>query len=225
MEGCNKSTEERLDSIERKLSAILWFSKHGVRDELNIIRYLISCILLNLYKTQQVNDYNFAIINSLLRKEQNKEKKENPLSSPKGRKENKKEKKLCKRCDTIEFEKFSLKATDYQALVNEYGVEVVTRGAVILDGYLKPTGRTLKDNYKKLKEWAISLAMKERINKQRTAIIMAGKSFDINSIEDRSTALKYIDSIPEYRRNIDKNVQTLIEKFELNKTAEVEENV
>lgn len=203
--------------MEKRLNSILWFIRHGMRDELAIIRYATSCILLNLYKTQKVNDYNFAVLNSSLRKE-NAQKKNTPTPL-KERKENKKEKKLSKveRCEVIEFENFSLKSVDYQALVNEYGVELVTRGAVILDGKIKRRGKPLKDNYRALKEWAIHQAMKERINKQRTAIIQAGQQFDIESITDRTMALKYIDTIPEYYRNIDKGVQMLIEKFNLQK--------
>ena len=210
---------KRLDTIEKKLNSILWFIRHGARDELAIIRYATSCILLNLYKIQKVNDYNFAVLNSGLRKEKTKEQKENTSIPLKERKENKKEKKLSKveRCEVIEFENFSLKAVDYQALVNEYGVEVVTRGAVLLDGKIKRRGKPLKDNYRALKEWAINQAMKERVNKQRTAIIQAGQQFDIDSITDRTMALKYIDSVPEYYRNIDKGVQMLIDKFELKK--------
>lgn len=182
--------------------------------ELLINRYMASCVLSNLYKMQEVMNYNFSVLNSTLK--ENKQEKKESSHTLKERKEIKKEKKILQG-GIIQFEKFSITNKQYEALVREYGIEIVTESCVLLDGYLKTTNRPLKDNFKKLKEWAISLSMKRRLNDLRTSIVMAGNTFDYKTIEDKKDALSYINSIPEYKRNIDKGVKYLVEKFELNK--------
>jgi hypothetical protein len=197
--------------LNRQLGAM------DIARELLINRYMLSSILTSLYRINASNNYNFGIIKSLLdggAKEKNKEKKESP-PTPKERKENKKEKKRLLEIDIIQFEKFSITHTQYEALVREYGVEIVTEACVLLDGYLKEKNRNLKDSYKKLKEWAIHLVLKDRMSSLRTDIMVASTNLDYTKINDKVQALKYINSVPEHRRNIDNGVKYLIEKFKL----------
>lgn len=190
-------------------------SNYDIARELLVNRYMLSCVLSNLYKMQEIMNYNFSVMNGKIRKEQNNEKKENP-QTPKERKENKKEKKLLQG-GIVDFEKFSITDKQYKALVREYGIEIVTESCMLLDGYLKTTNRSLKDNFKKLKGWAISLSMKRRLNNMRNSMLMSKNSLDYKAIEEKKDALSYINSVPDYRRNIDKGVKYLVEKFELDK--------
>ena len=173
----------------------------------------MSSILSSLYRIQQANDYNFKVLMGQA-KEKKKEQKENPLT-PKERKEIRKEKKRLLEVNIIAFEKFSVTIEQYDALVKEYGVEVVTEACVLLDGYLRTNNSNLKDSYKKLKEWAIHQAMKNRLNSLRSSIVQATTDIDYMDIKDSATALKYINSVPQHRRNIDSKVKYLITKFGL----------
>lgn len=195
-----------MSKLENKLGSV------DLVKELLINRYLLSSILSSLYRIQQANDYNFKVLMGQAKEKKN-EKKENPLT-PKERKEIRKEKKRVLELNIIRFEKFAITVEQYDALVKEYGVEIVTEACVLLDGYLRNTNRDLKDSYKKLKEWAIHQAMKNRINEIRTDIMQA-TSISYKDIEDKTTALKYIKSVPSHRRNIDSGVKYLIAKFNL----------
>jgi hypothetical protein len=190
-----------------------------VAKELLTIRYLLSVILSNLYRMNSCSIDNFENLFDLLqpRVEKTTEKKTEkkvPLASPQ-RKEIRKEKKRVKVVEQIQFEKFSIKATQYEALVKEYGVDIVTEACVLLDGYLIQTNRDIKDSYKKLKEWAIHQVTKKRLNDIRRDINIITTEVDYESIEDDITARKYIASVPNHRRNIDPAVKYLVNKFNI----------
>ena len=61
----------------------------------------------------------------------------------------------------------------YNGLIKEYGFEITSNACVLLDKLIAKTGRTFKNPYKKLKEWGINLAMKERISEYTDNIIRA----------------------------------------------------
>ena len=174
--------------------------------ELLVNRYLLSAVLSNLYKLD-------TMVGNKLNQIAKEKKNEKKISStPPKRKVRKKEK---EDAQAIYFERFSILPEQYQALIEEYGVEITTEACVMLDGYLKTTNTNLKDNFKKLKEWAIHLVMKERLSNLRADIMEASNDFNVEQIEDKVTALKYINSVPRYKRNIDKGVKYLVDKFKL----------
>ena len=94
-----------------------------IAKELLTNRYLLNVILTNLYKMQRVMANNFSVIESDLRKEKKNEKKEK--SHTLKERKVKKEKKRIEKESIIEFEKFSITSEQHEALVNEYGVDIV----------------------------------------------------------------------------------------------------
>ena len=97
----------------------------------------------------------------------------------------------------------------------EYGVEITTEACMILDGYLKNKSRDLKDNFRKLKQWAIHIAMKNRLSDVRKDIEQITTSIDVRTIEDVISAKKYIASVPPHIRNVDGDVKYLVDKFNI----------
>lgn len=171
-----------------------------VAKELLINRYLLNTVISNLYRINRCMVENFEY----LLKHIDCPKKGKPIK-----------KKEIARSERVQFEKFSITNEQYNALVNEYGVEVVTEACVILDGYLKTKSRDLKDNYKKLKQWAIHIAMKNRLSDVRQDIEQITSSIDVRDIGDVVTARKYINSVPSHIRNVDNDVKYLIDKFNI----------
>lgn len=184
--------------------------------ELMANRYLLNAIIASLYRIQLQFDHNFTLLyegmkkKGWIRKEEKKERSKERIK----RKELPKEKVLTTE-GRIEFEKFSLTGSQYQALITEYGVDIVTEACILMDGYLRNTLKRPKDTYKKLKSWAIHLAMKNRLNDIRRDIEVISTEIDPNTIEDRDTAMKYIANVPSHIRNIDPGVRALTEKFNL----------
>ena len=187
-----------------------------VAKELLNIRYLLGVILSNLYRMNSCSIGNFENLFELLQGErtETKQEKKEKLTA-KERKEIRKEKKKVKLVEQINFEKFTITATQYNALVKEYGIDVVVEACVLLDGYLKESNRDIKDSYTKLKQWAIHQVTKRRLNDIRRDINIITSEMDYESIEDEVTARKYIASVPSHRRNVEPSVRYLVDKFNL----------
>lgn len=184
--------------------------------ELLANRYMLNVILSTLYK--------LAIsIDDFLEVAKQKEKGligKRTKKEERTKEEIKKEKGLTKKKSVlnktrIEFEKFSLTARQHQALVREYGADVVSEACIMLDGYLRNRLTRPKDCYKKLKDWAIHLVMKERLRDIRRDINNINREIDYKAIEDKTTALRYIASVPSHVRNINPAVKYLVEKFNI----------
>lgn len=188
----------------------------NIARELLINRYMLSVILSNLFamdkKIAYFLDQDIKQRRQEIKQEKKEEKESNKVKEK--RKEINKEKKKAF-TETIQFERFSITSEQYQALVNEYGVEVTTDACVFLDGYLKETGLQVKDYYRKLKQWAIHLVMRDRLSSIRRDIQKITQDIDYKTIEDKDTARKYIISVPDHMRNIDPAVKYLVEKFDI----------
>lgn len=190
--------------------------------ELLANRYMLNALLSSLYRIQLQLDNNFRILakeKGLMGKRTKKEERT--------KEENKKEKGLTKKKmllsgGTIEFERFSLTARQHQALVKEYGADIVTEACILLDGYLRGRVKRPKDCYKKLKEWAIHLVMKDRLSDVRKDLSVIKTEVDYKAIEDKQTALRYIATVPSHIRNIEPGVKYLTEKFKLGEESEEE---
>lgn len=174
------------------------YNKFKITHELLVNRYMLSVILSNQYNLIEALQARERAYNKLLDKTTvSKLKKEKHI------------------VDTIEFNNFVLPSKQYQALLNEYGAEVVTNACVILDKYIQTSGVVLKQPYKKLKEWAINLAMREKLSDYTSTITQAITSMDYRVIEDKDMAIKYIAGTPIHMRNIDEGCKYLKEKFNL----------
>lgn len=184
-----------------------------IAKELLTNRYLLNVILTNLYKMQRVMANNFSVIESDLRKEKKNEKKEK--SHTLKERKVKKEKKRIEKESIIEFEKFSITSEQYEALVNEYGVDIVNEACVLLDGWFKEYNRDIKDNFKKLKQWAVHQVMKKRLRDVMADVVRITSHYDYKEIEDIAVARRYIANVPSHLRNLDYGVKYLVEKFKL----------
>lgn len=184
--------------------------------ELLANRYMLNALLSSLYRIQLQFDHNFSIIynamkeKGLIREEEKKERSKERII----RRELTKEKVMLTE-GLVEFEKFSLTGRQYQALIREYGADVVNDACILLDGYLRERLTKPKDCYRKLKDWAIHLVMKERLRDIRRDITVIKNEIDYKTIEDKATAIKYIASVPSHIRNIDPATKYLVEKFNI----------
>lgn len=174
------------------------YNKFNITHELLVNRYMLSVILCNLY----------TLIDAV-------QSKERMMSSLIDKKKQREVLKRQKQLDIIEFEHFAITNTQYRLLLDEYGAEVVTNACVILDKFIQNLGRPLKNPYKKLKEWAINLSMKDKLSEYTSTITQAITAVDYKTIEDEAMARQYIAGTPVYLRSVDEGCKYLMEKFNL----------
>lgn len=171
------------------------YNKFNITHELLVNRYMLSVLLTNIFNLIELLETKERTLKKLLPKEEQRLIK--PIK------------------DTIEFNNFTLSNKQYQALLNEYGAEVVSNACVILDKYIQSSGKNIKQPYKKLKEWAINLAMREKLSDYNSTICQAITAIDYQDIDTIENARKYIQGTPVYMRNIDEGCKYLKGKFNL----------
>ena len=171
------------------------YNKFNIVHELLVNRYMLTVLLTNVFNLIDLLETKERTLRKLLPKEEQNSIK--PIE------------------DTIEFNNFTLSNKQYQALLNEYGAEVVTNACVILDKYIQTSGKNIKQPYKKLKEWAINLAMRDKLSDYNSTICQAITNIDYHDIDTIENARKYIQGTPVYLRNIDEGCKYLKEKFNL----------
>lgn len=171
------------------------YNKFNIANELLVNRYMLSVLLTNVFNLIDLLETKEKTLKRLLPKEEQKNIK--PIK------------------DTIDFNNFSLSNKQYQALLNNYSAEVVSNACVILDKYIQTSGKNFKHPYKKLKEWAINLAMKEKLSDYNSTICQAVTAIDYHDIDTKENARRYIQGTPFYLRNIDEGCKYLKEKFDL----------
>lgn len=174
------------------------YNKFNIVNELLVNRYMLTVLLTNVFNLIELTSSKERTIQKLLDKQ-----------------EAKKINRLKKLEDMIDFNNFTLSNKQYQALLNEYGAEVVTTACVILDKYIEQTNKPINNPHKKLKEWAINLAMKEKLSDYTSTICQAITNIDYHDIDTIENARKYIQGTPVYLRNIDEGCKYLKEKFNL----------
>lgn len=174
-----------------------FISNLDIAKELVINRYMLSSLLTNVFM--------------LLDKVEEKERRISRIL---------KEKKLRRTMSTrtaemVNFTMFSIRASQYRALCNEFGNEIAANACVITDTYMKKTGTTYKDPYQKIRTWGIILAMKEKLGDYTNELASKILDFDYELIDNEDQAKQYIKAMPKYMRNIDKGCKYLREKFNL----------
>lgn len=174
------------------------YNRFQIAHELLVNRYMLTVLLTNVF--------------NLIDLVQTKEKSLTKLLDKETRKQIEKQKNIQ---DTIEFNNFSISNKLYQSLLNEYGAEVVTNACVILDKYIETSGKTLQRPDKKLKEWAINLAMKEKLSDHLADMTKVITNIDYRDIDTIELARSYIKGIPVYLRTVDEGCIYLKEKFNL----------
>lgn len=174
------------------------YNKFNITHELLVNRYMLSVILTNLY----------TLIDAV-------QSKDRTLSKLIDKKTYNSIVKQQQEINTIEFGYFTITDKQYRILVGEYGLEVVSNACVILDKYIQNLGRPLKNPYKKLREWAINLSMKERLSEYTSTITQAITSVNYEQIEDINMARQYIAGVPSHLRTLDEGCKYLKEKFNI----------
>lgn len=174
------------------------YTKLDIYRELLANRYMLSTLLVNLYNLMDMIDERDKIVNKALTKA--------------GRK---RLAKLKDKQDMVQFENFSITQQQHRALVKLYNPEIVNEACILLDKHIHNSGKTYSNPYKKLKEWGINLALKERLSDYTDKIIKATREVDYRIIEDKELALKYIYATPEWKRSIDEGCIYLRNKFNI----------
>lgn len=119
--------------------------------------------------------------------------------------------------DTVEFDRFSISSRFFNALVRQYGGEVVSYSCVQLDSYLKRTAKELSPEKIRsmLKDYAEMYTSKKKASDALADAINITLSMDYKLIDNEVTARQYIEGTPWYERDISEGCIYLKEKFNL----------
>lgn len=122
--------------------------------------------------------------------------------------------------DAVAFDRFTISARYFNALVKKYSAEVVSYSCIQLDKYLKTTNKQLTDTSirRKLKENADIYVGRKRASESLAEAIQVTMSIDYKLINDEATARQYIQGTPWYSRSIDEGCIYLKERFNINDT-------
>lgn len=119
--------------------------------------------------------------------------------------------------DTVEFDRFSVSSRFFNALVHQYGGEVVSYSCVQLDSYLKRTAKEYSppEIRKRLREYAEMYTNKKKASDALADAINTTLSMDYKLIDTPELARQYIEGTPWYERDISEGCKYLKEKFNL----------
>lgn len=191
--------------------------KQSIMREILSVKYLLNALLISIYNMNDRNAKSFNIINNDIARILGRViSDDNTGKSKLTRRKVASNKTNIDEAKYIQFEKFKIKDSQYRALVNEYDIDIVTEACVELDLYLKTSGKKINNVYAKLKNWAIHIALKKKYCTIHNDIMKSSKEFNVEMIDNKNDAIKYIASVPTHMRNLNKEVRFLVEKFGLN---------
>lgn len=105
----------------------------------------------------------------------------------------------------IAFDLFTLPRKKYEELIDKYGVDVITRACCKLDEFIKLNEyiphRTASN--------ALSRVFIKQVLIEERQSNIKSTQIKLEDVVDKETAIKYIESIPDYLSNIDENVKEL----------------
>lgn len=182
-------------------------TKLNIAHELSANRYLLTVLLTEMATLTDT----VGLLLQRERKEQRTEKGSHTLL-----KEKKKEKKE-RDTSSIEFEFFKVSSKSFQALINEYGYDIVVDACSMLDKICGTSGKSWKRPAVKLREICESYKTREAISSRVNRLAKTIRKINVDNIETKEDAIKYIYSVPEYMRNVDKDCIKLRNKFNLEK--------
>lgn len=188
-------------------------TKLNIAHELSANRYLLTVLLTEMATLTDT----IGLFLEKERKENRKEKGSHTLL-----KEKKKEKKE-RDTSSIEFEFFKVSSKSFNALVNQYGYDIVIDACSMLDKICGTSGKSWKRPAVKLREICESYKTREAISSKVNRLAKTIRKVDISTIETREDAIKYIFSTPAYIRNVDKNCVELAKRFNI-MLGEINEN-
>jgi hypothetical protein len=119
--------------------------------------------------------------------------------------------------DTIEFDRFKVSSRFFNALVHQYGAEVVSYSCVQLDSYLKRTDKDYSppEIRKRLREYTEMYINKRKASDMLADAINITMSMDYKLIDTEELARQYIEGTPWYERDISEGCKYLKDKFNL----------
>ena len=180
-------------------------TKLNIAHELTANRYLLTVLLTEMATLSDT-------VGTLLQKERKENRKEK--GSHTLLKEKKKEKKE-RDSSSIEFEFFKVSCKSFNALVNQYGYDIVIDACSMLDKMCGTSGKSWKRPAVKLREICESYKTRETLSSKVNSLAKTIRKIDIKNIETKEDAFKYIFSVPSYLRNVDKNCIELAKRFEI----------
>lgn len=169
-----------------------------IAKELLANRYLLSTVLVNLSNLIDLINERDKILSNVIPKDKQKELK-----------------RIKDKSKLIEFEHFAITTSQYRALLNQFEPEIINDACIILDNHIATTGHYYKNPYTKLKQWAISIALKDRLSNHSANILQATRKIDYHIIDEKELAYKYYYATPEWRRSIDEGCIYLKDKFNI----------
>ena len=205
-------------------------NKLNIYHEVKAMRYLQSVIMGNLISLgdylvdiQKENTRRLNRLEQLVQRKEKEERKEekeqekvsHTLLKEKEKKEKKeeREKKLSAFPEKLEFQFFSLSSKKYNALVREYGADVVNDSCVILDKLIGLSGRSYSKVDAKLEEICINLAMRDSLTEKLSYSANTIRKVEYRLIDNIEDARKYYLSTPSYLRRVDKGCVYLVSKY------------
>lgn len=119
--------------------------------------------------------------------------------------------------DSIAFDRFKVSARFFNALIRQYGAEVVCYSCVQLDTFLKKTAKEYSPAKirKRLREYAEMYINKRKASDMLADAINLTLSMDYKMIDTPELARQYIEGIPWYRRDVSEECKYLRDKFGL----------
>lgn len=166
--------------------------------EVRANRYLMSTILTNVYSLLDALKERDKVLSRLI-----------PLQMKEQMQQ------IYDNVECIKFEFFQLKPEQFKVLCDEFGNDIVTDCAIVIDSYIRRTGRHYRNYYTKMKQLCKEMKQKQEIKEDLSNEIRKIRAIDYKTITDKELAKRYIESTPEYYRNVDKACVYLKERFEL----------
>lgn len=176
--------------------------------ELNSIRYLINNLIFSNYELNRKLD--------LLLEKENKQLQSKPKPRPKTMEKD------------IAFDLFSIKESQYQKLIDKFGVDITSKCCLALDNFIRKNEfMPYKNAYESINRIIALNVMRDEIDKNKAVneIVIYNDDIDYNSISTPEDARKFIKTIPTHLRNIDSRVETLVNKFDLKEYKENEQSI
>ena len=176
------------------------YDKFKIATEILTNRYMLTALLVNVSNLCYYLEAREKTMRLLLPKEQRD-----------------KIHKTIKYRDTVEFDRFKVSSRFFNAMVHQYGAEVVSYSCVQLDSYLKRTAKDYSpaEIRKRLREYADIYTHKKKASDALADAINIAVSMDYKLIDSEEIARQYIEGTPWYERDISEGCKYLKDKFNI----------
>lgn len=123
---------------------------------------------------------------------------------------------LSDRGKDVFFDMFGLTKLQYSKLVEEYGLDFTTQCCMALDDFIRDKGYVPYGNPVRAIKKVLSINLSKSLNKEKAyEDIPIYEEIKYEDISTEEEAKRYILSIPSHKRNINKEVIELVERFNI----------